>query len=373
MNTPRHLKKELTGSIMAVIFSCVFVTGSPARAADLSVEVVPVNSLAKLPPGWLSKGVWAVKPYLSFNAAKDAALKRGVFGDGFILAGFQPLSDKSNTSKGLELDFPGGSMRLETFQEGEGSFVSLTLTHKGKQLGQKKSPGPAGRVVLMLERKGNTFSGWYCKPGEKFTRLASLDWADVGPVVQAGIFGEMDTHLEATIRVAALKVGGARPDPKKIVELFDETGVFIGTVQGDRADLVYANGDAYKGGYKSDKKHGKGAFTWFDGASYVGGYRNDLMHGKGVHTEPDGTKYAGDYKDGKMHGKGTFTWPDGSQYVGEWKDNKRHGKGVFTWPAGDRYEGEYKDDSESGGWFFSADGKLTWARVDEKGEWVFGK
>ena len=367
--------KEPLGIVLSLLLAAPLAGESPVPGAGLAIEMVPADSLSALPDRWRSRGQWAMKPSLSFRAAagKEAGLHRALLGDGFILAGFQPLAAKPEGAVGVEVVFPGGRIRLTTHLDGQSGLVSLSLEQKGKQLGQKQATAPPGGIVLMLERKGDSFSGWFGRPGMKLVRLAGLDWAGVGPVVQAGVFGMAEADKVVAMRVPALQVGGARPDPQEIVEIFDDTGAFVGTVKRRTANLVDADYSAYRGGYENGKKHGKGAFTWPDGASYVGEFKDDEMHGKGIRTDPDGTKYVGAYEKGQMSGEGTFTWPDGSQYTGQWKDNKRHGKGVFSWPSGDRYEGDYTNDRESGGWFFSADGKLTWARVNEKGEWVFGK
>ena len=45
-------------------------------------------------------------------------------------------------------------------------------------------------------------------------------------------------------------------------------------------------------------------------------------------TYPDGSKYIGGWKDEKRHGQGTYTFSDGEKYIGEFKDGNRHGRGV---------------------------------------------
>ncbi len=66
----------------------------------------------------------------------------------------------------------------------------------------------------------------------------------------------------------------------------------------------------------------------------VGGFKDDKYHGQGTFTFADGRKYVGEFKDDKSHGQGTFTWSSGEfagdKYVGEFKDGKRHGQGTLT-------------------------------------------
>jgi len=41
------------------------------------------------------------------------------------------------------------------------------------------------------------------------------------------------------------------------------------------------NCNVYDGDYLSDKKHGKGVFTWASGNIYKGDYHDDERHGNG--------------------------------------------------------------------------------------------
>ena len=42
----------------------------------------------------------------------------------------------------------------------------------------------------------------------------------------------------------------------------------------------------------------------------------------GTFTYPDGAKYVGGYKDNKRHGQGTYTWADGTTQTGIWEDGE---------------------------------------------------
>ena len=89
--------------------------------------------------------------------------------------------------------------------------------------------------------------------------------------------------------------------------------------------FTYTNGDKYVGGWKDDKRHGQGTYTFGPGEFY-------------------GDVYVGEYKDGMYHGQGIYTFADGSKYVGEFKDDKRHGQGTYTFADGERYAGFFMND-----------------------------
>lgn len=64
--------------------------------------------------------------------------------------------------------------------------------------------------------------------------------------------------------------------------------------------------------------------------------------------EYENGKYEGDIKSNKRHGKGCYTWKDGNKYEGDWVDDLKEGTGRFVWTTGDSYEGEYKKDKRDG-------------------------
>ena len=47
--------------------------------------------------------------------------------------------------------------------------------------------------------------------------------------------------------------------------------------------MVYPDGSSYEGGYKMDKRHGQGVYTYANGDSYAGGWANGVKHGKGCY------------------------------------------------------------------------------------------
>ena len=137
----------------------------------------------------------------------------------------------------------------------------------------------------------------------------------------------------------------------------------------------YSNGASYIGGFKGNKKHGKGVYKYANGSVYDGEYKDGKRHGKGTHTYFSGDVYDGEWQKGKKHGKGIYKYSDGSVYDGEWQNGQMHGRGVYKWPDGDVYEGEFKLGKKHGkGIYKYTDGSLydgEWQNSEEHGIGVF--
>lgn len=54
-----------------------------------------------------------------------------------------------------------------------------------------------------------------------------------------------------------------------------------------------------------------------------------LKHGKGADYFANGDNYRGEYKSGKPDGYGVYTWANGSAYEGHFKNGLKHGKGKW--------------------------------------------
>ena len=47
--------------------------------------------------------------------------------------------------------------------------------------------------------------------------------------------------------------------------------------------MIYPDSSSYDGGYKMDKRHGQGVYTYANGDTYAGGWANGVKHGKGCY------------------------------------------------------------------------------------------
>ena len=144
-----------------------------------------------------------------------------------------------------------------------------------------------------------------------------------------------------------------------------------------RGRIVFASGAIYEGSVKKDMLHGEGTLTdpvtesvycgsWVEDrregqatfthpfGTYTGGYKNNKRHGKGVETsnalgEPANITVTttGNWADGELV-KGRAVYADGSIYQGEFKDDQRGGLGKLITADGDCLEGEFEDDEFKG-------------------------
>ena len=81
------------------------------------------------------------------------------------------------------------------------------------------------------------------------------------------------------------------------------------------------NSNQYSGGYKKDKKHGYGEFTWSTGSYYKGNYINDQKTGYGEMYWADGSIYRGFWANGLQSGLGLMIFKDGLRKAGFFEDN----------------------------------------------------
>lgn len=160
----------------------------------------------------------------------------------------------------------------------------------------------------------------------------------------------------------------------------------------NNVDQSWNNGDKYKGGMYSGKRHGWGIYSWSDGSYYLGGYESNWRSGYGIMLQPDGKEmrncsncafYVGNFRVDDKSGKGTCydkygnliyygdfsgdkptgTYPTAGSYsnykfivgeagddyyIGEMKDGKRSGWGAYVWKNGDIWYGSWKDGNRGG-------------------------
>ena len=89
----------------------------------------------------------------------------------------------------------------------------------------------------------------------------------------------------------------------------------------------YPKYNKYEGEIENGKPNGNGTCKLINGATYVGQYVDGLREGLGtftwsIHAPDGGGVYEGGYKNNRRNGKGKRTYRDGSILEGYWKDNK---------------------------------------------------
>lgn len=135
---------------------------------------------------------------------------------------------------------------------------------------------------------------------------------------------------------------------------------------------VFPNGEKYEGQWGRGGRNGEGTLWVPVGKAkklrklYVGGWKDDKRHGKGTCFFKGSEYYQGTWDHGMMHGQGTLRYANGDLYIGQWHDGHRSGQGTLNKANGDCYEGYWLNDNRegSGSYFYAASGKVF------VGEWA---
>jgi hypothetical protein len=136
-------------------------------------------------------------------------------------------------------------------------------------------------------------------------------------------------------------------------------GNFISGRRNGLALEIFSNNEYYFGHFVSDLFEGEGFYSWNEKEYFFGMFEQ----GQKVWGRLEGqTQYQGGFKDNRRHGRGTCWYPTGEIYTGYWENGKRHGRGTIyyqdskfegTWVKGKRMGlGVYQTDrfTMSGMW-----------------------
>jgi len=105
--------------------------------------------------------------------------------------------------------------------------------------------------------------------------------------------------------------------------------------------IIYSNGDRYQGEvvintasnnpmqYTKLQISGYGEMVYKDGDVYKGEWSQNKWHGKNAFIKyADGESYEGEVEYGEKKGYGVFKWSNGVKYEGYWLNDNLHGEGV---------------------------------------------
>mmetsp|Transcript_73615 Transcript_73615/g.157904 ORF Transcript_73615/g.157904 Transcript_73615/m.157904 type:complete len:386 (+) Transcript_73615:62-1219(+) len=135
---------------------------------------------------------------------------------------------------------------------------------------------------------------------------------------------------------------------------------------------VFPNGEKYEGQWGNGLRNGEGTLWVPVGKAqklrklYVGGWKDDKRHGRGTCFFKQGEFFQGEWNHGLMAGQGTLRYANGDLYIGEWHDGLRSGQGTMNKANGDCFEGFWLNDKRegSGSHFYAESGKVF------VGEWA---
>lgn len=115
-------------------------------------------------------------------------------------------------------------------------------------------------------------------------------------------------------------------------------------------EIMYPNGDFYKGNFKKNLKEGTGKYYYSKfSVKYKGEFKEDLRMGSGFLIFSSGDVYHGNWNKGFIeNGAISIKYKDKSEYSGESKQGKRHGSGKMEYQNQGTYEGHWENDQRSG-------------------------
>ena len=99
----------------------------------------------------------------------------------------------------------------------------------------------------------------------------------------------------------------------------------------------------YEGGFKGEKRDGRGTMYFSDCSIYVGGWKNNIKHGNGRLLTPKGEDYQGEWVKNLRHGWGSMRFQNGDFYRGQWEDGKMKGRGIMERANGIKQDGDWHD------------------------------
>jgi len=154
--------------------------------------------------------------------------------------------------------------------------------------------------------------------------------------------------------------------------VFENGNIYKGQLQDERMHgrglWKSATGNVYYlGEFNKGDKHGRGLFKFHDGDVYEGEYKDNQRNGRGVIHFSNGDVYEGQHEKGMRHGYGTFYFGDThSVYCGNWSEDLRSGKGILTLVDGSILEATYVNDSRLGpAEFRGKDGRIWRGEFEE--------
>lgn len=136
--------------------------------------------------------------------------------------------------------------------------------------------------------------------------------------------------------------------------------------------MVYANGDFYRGEFVNGVRHGTGQEKKRSGEVYTGAWVNGEASGKGLRVLSNGARLEGIFRKGLLS-DGLISYPQGSMYKfyrGTLKNGLADGRGIRVYSDGRAYDGMFKKGVPHGqGKLLNGDGSVEYEGPFENGSY----
>lgn len=252
---------------------------------------------------------------------------------------------------------------------------SVTFDKKGKRTVEVRGSDPSFRTILYSyyltddnKYGGDNYNGLY---KDKFWEGDFKDVLRRGDLREQLFDGKAGVGTPSPAAPDKKSASSKEPTPKAKAKTPEKQPVKTKKNGQNRCELD--NGDVYEGGYKDDKRHGKGKYISHKGWTYEGDFMFDEMTGNGKVVFANGQTYEGGWLFGKRHGHGEEKYANGNRYVGEYNQDQFHGQGTYYYADGDIYEGSYESGIRSGHGIYKSLSRGKDSYNCTEGTWVDGE
>lgn len=143
-------------------------------------------------------------------------------------------------------------------------------------------------------------------------------------------------------------------------DVIEYNGASINGQKDGYGEILYKNGDWYKGGWKKNLKEGSGKYYYCQyKAKYKGEFREDLPNGPAILSFESGDIFKANWTHGVIDNSlALIQYNDGSEFDGDIKGAKRSGYGKMRYPCNGVYQGTWTNDQRTGHGIILCNGDL---------------
>lgn len=136
----------------------------------------------------------------------------------------------------------------------------------------------------------------------------------------------------------------------KSPEILEYNGNYLQGQREGYGEILFKNGDKFKGFLKKGIKEGTGKFFYCrHKMKLIGEFKNDVPHGPAVLKFTSGDVFKVNFSFGKLDNTPVFIkFKDASEYDGEFLNGRRHGFGKMDYSNGGCYSGKWVKDQRQG-------------------------
>lgn len=280
-----------------------------------------------------------------------------------------PVPAENTLNKTFLGKFSPGSVRIKSEEKSGFRYCDKIIASPGKlrksflpaphkySTPQSKSPLPQKRSVSPLKSYNSMskspIKSYALDSITTFTSQISNKIPSINSSPQKFPVPDIFITAKSTINPFPLEKIST-PAELKYMKTYEDIADYKGGIHNGQKDgygeVLYKNGDWYKGSWKKNLKDGPGEFYSYDfKVKFKGEFKKNLACGPGVLAFDSGDTFKANWTGGFIeNGLAYIQYKDGSKYDGEIKDAKRSGYGKIQYSNGGVYQGFWTNDQRSG-------------------------